>query len=37
MPPRVDAPIEGLPADVVMADAAYDSGKLRAGIAAKGV
>lgn len=34
--PQADALIEGLPADFVMGDAAYDSDRLRADIAAKG-
>ena len=34
---QADALIEGLPADFVMADAAYDSDRLRTGIAAKAV
>jgi transposase len=34
--PQADALIEGLPADFVMADAAYDSDQLRKGIAEKG-
>ena len=34
--PQAEALIEGLPADVVMGDTAYDSDKLRASIAAKG-
>jgi transposase len=34
--PEADALIEGLPAAVVMADAAYDSDRLRAAIARKG-
>jgi len=34
--PQADALIEGLPADVVMADAAYDSDRLRKAIADKG-
>jgi transposase len=34
--PQADALIEGLPAEVVMADTAYDSDKLRANIATKG-
>ena len=34
--PQADALIEGLPADVVMGDAAYDSNRLRAAIAAIG-
>lgn len=33
--PQADALIEGLPAAVVLADAAYDSDRLRAAIAAK--
>src|SRR5690606_15945958 len=34
--PQADALIEGLPADIVMADAAYDSDRLRDAIAKKG-
>lgn len=34
--PQADALIEGLPADIVMADAAYDSDRLRQAIAGKG-
>lgn len=34
--PQADSLIEGLPADVVMADAAYDSDRLRNAIAEKG-
>lgn len=34
--PQADALIEGLPADFVMADAAYDSDRLRNAIADKG-
>jgi transposase len=34
--PQAEALIEGLPADFVMGDTAYDSDKLRANIAAKG-
>ena len=34
--PQADALIEGLPADVVMADTAYDSDRLRTAIADKG-
>ena len=34
--PQADALIEGLPADFVMGDTAYDSDRLRQGIAAKG-
>lgn len=34
--PQADALIEGLPAEAVMADAAYDSDRLRAAIARKG-
>jgi len=34
--PQADALIEGLPAEVVMADAAYDSERLRDAIASKG-
>ena len=34
--PQADALIEGLPADVVLADAAYDSDRLRTAIADKG-
>jgi transposase len=34
--PQADALIEGLPADFVMADTAYDSDRLRAAIAGKG-
>ncbi|WP_209439317.1 IS5 family transposase [Sinorhizobium arboris] len=34
--PQADALIEGLPADIVMADAAYDSDRLRLAIADKG-
>lgn len=34
--PQADALIEGLPADIVMADTAYDSDRLRAAIAEKG-
>jgi transposase len=34
--PQAQALIEGLPAEVVMADTAYDSDKLRGSIAAKG-
>ena len=34
--PQADALIKGLPADFVMGDAAYDSDRLRTGIAAKG-
>ena len=34
--PQAEPLIEGLPADFVMGDAAYDSDKLRARIAAKG-
>jgi len=34
--PHADALIEGLPAEVVMADAAYDSDRLREAIAQKG-
>lgn len=34
--PQADALIEGLPAEVVMADAAYDSERLRKAIASKG-
>jgi transposase len=34
--PQADGLIEGLPAEVVMADAAYDSDRLRQAIAAKG-
>lgn len=34
--PQAQALIEGLPAEVVMADTAYDSDKLRDAIAAKG-
>jgi transposase len=34
--PQADPLIEGLPASVVMADAAYDSDRLRTAIAAKG-
>ena len=34
--PQADALIEGLPAEVVMADAAYDGDRLRQAIAAKG-
>jgi transposase len=34
--PQADALIEGLPAEVVMADAAYDSERLRKAIAGKG-
>ena len=34
--PQADALIKGLPADFVMADTAYDSDRLRAGIAATG-
>jgi transposase len=33
--PQADALIEGLPAEIVMADAAYDSDRLRQAIAAK--
>jgi len=34
--PQADALIEGLPAEVVMADSAYDSDRLRQVIARKG-
>ena len=34
--PQAEALIEGLPADLVMADAAYDSERIRKAIAAKG-
>lgn len=34
--PQAEAPIEGLPAEVVMADAAYDSDRLREAISQKG-
>lgn len=34
--PQADALIEGLPADIVMADTAYDSDRLRKAIADKG-
>jgi transposase len=34
--PQADALIEGLPADIVMADTAYDSDRLRDAIADKG-
>jgi transposase len=34
--PQVDALIEGLPAEFVMADGAYDSDRVRQAIAAKG-
>jgi transposase len=34
--PQADALIEGLPADIVMADTAYDSDRLRNAIADKG-
>jgi transposase len=34
--PQADTLIEGLPADAVMADTAYDSDRLREAIAAKG-
>ena len=34
--PQADALIEGLPAEIVMADAAYDSDRLRGAIACKG-
>lgn len=34
--PQADALIEGLPAELVMADAAYDSDRLREAIARKG-
>jgi transposase len=34
--PQAQALIEGLPAEVVMADTAYDSDKLRGAVAAKG-
>jgi transposase len=34
--PQADALIEGLPADIVMADTAYDSDRLRSAIADKG-